>query len=101
VSQTVSDEDDDGNAASRRPRARQEPAPLIAEDAKRIENAKVAIAKATSRDELKMVGDVLKTETSVVQSAVRSVYRDRYNALETEGTTNADHRSNEAAAHQG
>lgn len=92
ISQTVADEDDDGNAASRRPKP-----PLvvntptqIAEDAKRIENAKVAIANATSTSDLKLLGDVLKTETSAVQSAVRSVYRDRYNALKLEETTNAN-----------
>lgn len=98
LSQTVADEDDDGNAASRRARTRQEPAPPAAEDAKRIEHAKTEIAATTTLEQLRAIGEVLKTETPPVQSAVRAIYRDRYNALrQKETNADPDHRSQEAA----
>jgi hypothetical protein len=101
ISQTVSDEDDDANAATRRgpkPMPRQEAVTASGRETKVIENAKVAIAAATSLADLRMAGDVIKTETEAVQAALRDIYRDRYNTLKQQETTNEPPRSNEAAS---
>lgn len=73
ISQTVADEDDDGNAATRtRPK-------ISAEDAAYIAEAKEEIEGVSTLDELKSFGGMLKDKGPNIQNALRPAYaaRDR------------------------
>jgi len=85
ISQTVADDDDDANAASKKPKPQ-----LSAEDKKQIENAKKGIAAATSTDELKAIGEALKETRPAVQKELRDVWSDRNRELKKKEQTDAD-----------
>lgn len=74
ISQTVSDEDDDGNAASQN-------TPLQKCDQVYVTDALGLIAKATSLDELATVGEMLKGKSPAIQNALRGAYVERQRQL--------------------
>jgi hypothetical protein len=92
----VAPDDDDGNAsvggpppeqAKRPSKKRDEPAdmppPLSAEDAKYIADASESIIAAATEDDLRAIGEIIKTKSSAIKNALRGIYQARLAVLET------------------
>jgi len=94
ISQTVADDDDDGNMAS----IKQKPQPqLSAQDKQQIDSAKKGIAAATSIEELWAIGEALNEQSPAVQNKLRDVWGDRNRELKKKEQPNADSRSDQTA----
>lgn len=98
ISQTVADEDDDGNAASGKPpQNKRQPPKLSIEDAKLIANATKEIAEATSSVDIVTIGNASKEQYPVaVQNVLRPLLVERYRALEKKEKQSADSGSDPA-----
>lgn len=95
----VAPDDDDGNAAvggqpqekvqrqSAKKPQREEPAEMpptiTADDAKYIAEANESIVAAATPDELRTIGEIIKTKSPAIKNALRGIYQTRLSVLET------------------
>ena len=76
ISQTVADEDDDGNGASGKKTAK-----LTAKEERYIADALTAIMAAASLEDLMVIGTAIKDQPPEVQNKLRSAYATRSRTL--------------------
>ena len=78
ISQTVADEDDDGNVASHKPKGKPK---FTAEDQRFIATATQEITETSDFDILKGFGETLKKQSPAIQDALRPTFTARWNQL--------------------
>ena len=88
ISQTVADDDDDANANVAPPakQAQAKPAPKVKptdDEQAYITDALGEITRATSGDELAMLGEIIKGKSATVKSALRGAYEAQMRHLRT------------------
>jgi len=83
VSMTVSDSDDDGNAASEKPT-------LTQRERAYVTDALGDIAKVASLDDLHALGEIFREKSPAVQAALRSGYKARHQQLKEQDNATSD-----------